>query len=89
MKQNNKVVKMEFQLPGFDKKDIKVKIDKDKAIISAEKTIHNKVEKKDFFHEEKTYRSFSYMTTLPKVKPNKTKTEFKRGVLRITAPKEK
>jgi HSP20 family molecular chaperone IbpA len=42
MKHDNKEVKFEFDLPGFDKKDVNVKITKDKAEIIAEKSDEKK-----------------------------------------------
>ncbi len=88
MKHNKKEVVLEFHLPEFSKKHIKINLDKNSANISAEKTDEKEVKKKDFFHKEKTYKSFSYSTTLPSINPKKAKTEFKKGMLRIKVPKE-
>ena len=87
MKENLKEVKFEFDLPGFENKDVMVKIRKDSLSIGAEKKMENKVQKKNYFHEEKSYRSFAYSTSLPKVNPKKAKTSFKSGKLRIVVPK--
>ena len=88
MKHTKKEVILEFNLPEFSKKHIKVNLNKNNATISAEKTNEKDVKKKDFFHKEKTYKSFSYSTTLPSINPKKGKTEFKNGMLRIKVPKE-
>jgi len=88
MKESSKEVELEFELPGFEKKDIKVKLGKNFASINAEKKTSCRVKKRDYFHEEKVYRSFKYSTTLPSVNPKKAKTEFKQGRLKIVAPKE-
>lgn len=88
MKNNSKEVVLEFNLPEFNKKDIKVKLTKNSLGIKAEKKKELKVQKKDFFHQEKSYRSFSYATTLPSINPKKAKTEFKKGILKIKAPKK-
>jgi len=37
MKHNSKQVEMEFELPGFERKDIKVNLSKNSASINAEK----------------------------------------------------
>lgn len=89
MKHNSKQVEMEFELPGFDRKDIKINLSKNSASISAKKEREIKIKRKDFFHDEKTYRSFSYSTTLPSINPKKAKTQFKNGTLKIVAPKER
>lgn len=84
----SKEVILKFNLPEFSKKDINVKLSKNTASVKAEKTSEKKLKKKDFFHQEKTYKSFGYSTTLPRINPKKAKTEFRKGVLKITAPKE-
>lgn len=88
MKNNKKEVILEFALPDFTKKDVKVRLAKNSANISAEKKLEKKVSRKDFFHQEKTYKSFSYSTTLPAINYKKAKIEFKKGVLKIKAPKK-
>ena len=88
MKNNKKNIELEFALPEFSKDDIKVRLGKNFAQISANKGIGKEIKRKDFFHKEKTFRSFSYSTTLPLINPKEAKTEFKKGVLRIKAPKK-
>jgi len=88
MKNNSKGVELKFELPGFDKKDIKLKISKNLLSINAEKKSEKKVKRKDFFHQEKSYRQFSYATTLPSVQPKKAEIEFKKGVLKVKVPKK-
>lgn len=88
MKHNNKEVKLEFNLPGFEKKDIQVNITRDNAEIKAEKTYEKKTENRGFSHHEKSYSSFYYHTNIPKVNPKKTKIDYNRGKLKITAQKE-
>jgi len=87
MKNNKKEVILEFDLPDFSKRDIKIRLGKNSASIKAEKRQEKKVQRKDFFHAEKSYKSFSYYTTLPRINPEKAKTEFKKGKLKIKAPK--
>ncbi|MCX8158957.1 MAG: Hsp20/alpha crystallin family protein [Candidatus Pacearchaeota archaeon] len=84
-----KDIVLKFDLPGFDKKDVKVMLKRDRALIEAEKKIEKKIKKKDYYHEEKSYRSFSYSTSLPEIDVEKAKTEFKNGVLKIFAPRKK
>ncbi len=88
MKNKKKEVILEFDLPGFAKKDIKIDLRKNLALISAQKSTEKKVKKKGYFHQEKTFRSFSYKTTLPTVEPKKAKIEFKKGTLKIKLPKK-
>ncbi len=87
MEHNSKEVVLEFNLPEFSKKDIKVKLSKNSVAIEAKKSIEKKVQRRDFFHDEKTSHAFSYQTTIPAINPKKAKVEFKKGVLKIRAPK--
>ena len=88
MKNNSKEVILNLGLPGFHKEDINIKIREKGITVKAAKKQHSKVQKKDFFHEEKSYRSFSYVTTLPKIQPEKAKIKFNKGKLQIIAPKK-
>lgn len=87
MKNNKKEVTLEFQLPDFRKEDIKIKLSKNAAQIKAKRSTEKKVQKKDFFHQEKSFKTFHYSTSLPNIEPKKATTEFKKGVLKIKVPK--
>jgi len=84
MKHNSKEVVLEFSLPEFKKEDIKVRFAKNSVVIKAEKKLEKKIQRKDFFHQEKIQRNFNYATTLPTINPKKAKAEFKKGILRIS-----
>jgi len=86
---NKKQVNLEFELPGFKEKDIKVRLTKNTAVVSAAKKHEKKTQEKDYYHEEQSYTSFSYATTLPNIDTKKAKTQFKNGVLQIKAPNKK
>lgn len=88
MKNKKKEVTLEFNLPEFNKRDIKVNLTKNLASIKAEKTTKKELKKKDYYHKEKTFRSFSYTTTLPTIESKKAKIVFKKGKLKIIAPKK-
>ena len=89
MKHNKKEVILEFKLPEFSEKEVKVNISKNSVLVNAEKKSEKKVQRDDFFQQEKSYRSFSYSSTLPSIEPKKAKIEFRRGILKIKAPREK
>ncbi|MBI5049382.1 MAG: Hsp20/alpha crystallin family protein, partial [Nitrospirae bacterium] len=56
--------------------------------ISGEKKKEEKVEKKDYYHFERSYGSFSRTFTLPaEVQTDKAKASFKKGVLEVRIPK--
>ncbi len=77
-------------LPGIDKKDIKINIENNKIEITAEKRKEKEEKTKNFFRQERSYSGFYRSMTLPSaIDPNKTKADFKDGVLKITMPKMK
>lgn len=83
-----KEVSLNFRLPEFDRKDIQIKVGKNSVAINAKKKVENKVKKKDYFHEEKSERTFHYFTTTPNVNHKKAKIGFSKGILKINVPRE-
>jgi len=56
--------------------------------ISGEKKKEEKVERKNYYREERSYGSFTRSFRLPvEVQPDKAKASFKEGVLEIRIPK--
>jgi len=88
MKNSSKEVVLNLDLPEFSAKDVKVKIARNAVAIEAEKKQEKKIQKKGFFHKEKSCRSFKYATTLPEIEPKKAKVKFSRGKLQIILPKK-
>ena len=85
----NKIV-VTAEIPGVDKKDVKVKIEESRIEIKAEKKKEIKVKKKDFFRQERSYSGFYKMISLPsRVNPKKAKKTFKNGLLKIELLKKK
>lgn len=89
MKTNSKEVVLGLDLPGFDRKDVKIKIMKNGIVVKAEKKQEKRIQRKDFFHEQKTYKSFSYVTNTPEINPKKAKISFRKGKLQIVMPRNK
>ncbi len=83
MKTNSKEVILEFKLPEFTRKDIKIKLTKNSLTIKAEKKSKTKISKKDFFHQEISHRNFNYATTLPNIDPKSAKITLNKGILKI------
>lgn len=87
MKQNNKEIFLKFDLHGFDRDDIKIRLSKNSINIKAIKSNKTKKQRENFFHVEKLNNRFDYNSSLPKIDPKKAKIEFKKGELKIRAPK--
>jgi HSP20 family protein len=76
------------ELPGMDKKDIKVNIDGDVLTIKGETRKGQEVQGKDCYYSERAYGSFYRAIPLPvAVQKEKTKASYKDGILTIELPK--
>ena len=76
------------EIPGVDKKDIKINVVGDVLTISGEKKSEQKDENKNYYRIERTGGSFTRSFTLPaEVIIDKIDAEYKDGVLNITLPK--
>jgi HSP20 family protein len=83
---NDVVVKAE--IPGVKKEDLDVNISGDTITISGEKKTEEKVERKDFYHLERSVGSFTRKFRIPVgTQTDKAKASFKDGVLEIRIPK--
>jgi HSP20 family protein len=81
-----------IELPGIEKKDIKLNIKEDKIEIKVEKKseVEKKDEKKGFYRRERLYSGFYRCFKLPVyADTEKVDADFKNGVLNITIPKKK
>ncbi len=77
-------------LPGVDKKDIDVTVEEDRVELKAEKKTKKEEKKKDYYRQERSYSGFYRTIPLPaEVVPDKAKSKFDNGVLKLTLPKVK
>jgi HSP20 family protein len=82
----NVVVKAE--LPGMKKEDIEVTVTDHTMRISGEKKREEKIEKKNYYWEERSYGSFARSVQLPsEVQTDKVEAKFKDGILEVRIPK--
>lgn len=90
--ETDKEVIAEVDMPGMDKKDIQVHVDKDGIEIKAETKAETKHEdkKKGMYRFERNYSGFYRHFSLPNnVNAEKANAEYKDGVLKIIVPKLK
>ena len=77
-------------LPGFDKKDIKLDVNGDTLTVCAER--HSEHEEKDkkgkYVRCERSYGSYSRSFDLTKVNDDEIKAKYENGVLKLTMPKK-
>ncbi len=81
-------VHIELEVPGYDKKDIK--LDHENGVLTIEG--HTSSEKEDkekkYFRKERVTGSFKRQFTIGHVNENDIHASFNNGVLKITFPKE-
>ncbi len=77
-------------MPGMDKRDIKIKATKDELMIRAEKSEESEDKGKDYYMKERT--SSGYYRTIPlpgDVIPNSAKATYENGTLKVELKKSK
>ena len=81
-------VHIELDVPGFDKKDIK--LDVEDGVLTVEATKNNEHEDKDknYYRKERVYGSFKRQFNVGNIKENDINAKFNNGVLEISFPKE-
>jgi len=76
------------EVPGMNKKDIKITLENDVLTISGQKDIKREDKNKTYHLLERSHGQFSRSFKMPaKVDASKIKAEFKDGVLDVTLPK--
>jgi len=83
---NNYVVNLD--LPGIDKKDLKIHLENGNLIIKGEKKQQKDYKDSNMICSERSYGSFQRVFSLPsEVKSGEIDAEYKDGVLKISLPK--
>lgn len=79
---------IEVDLPGIEKKDVKINFSDDVLSIEGERTQNEKSEDQKFFRVERRFGSFKRTFSFKKaVDSKKIKAEFSNGVLAVVIPK--
>lgn len=86
--ETDKAIQVIADLPGIDKKDIKVSLEEDLLIIKGEKKTEKETDDKRFHTIERSSGSFYRSMRLPaEVVKDKIEANFKDGVLTLNLPK--
>ena len=80
--------RLESELPGFNKEDIKIDIENDCLTISAERKYEDKDEKENFIKRERFYGSYSRSFDVSGINVEGIEAEYTDGVLKLTMPKK-
>ena len=80
--------KLECELPGFKKEDIKIDIENDCLTISAERSSDDKDEKDNYVKRERFYGSFTRSFDVSGINVDNIEPGYSDGVLTVTLPKK-
>ena len=88
--ETEKAILIDVELPGLDKKDVKVEVKDNTLTLSGERKDERKTEGTECFRIERHYGKFERSFELPEnVAHEKVSAEFKDGILTLTLPKTK
>jgi HSP20 family protein len=77
-----------IEIPGVEKKDLKISVKKEKLIIQGEKKEEKKRKEESYLRVERSYGKFMRSISLPtEVDQSKITAKYNNGVLKITLPK--
>jgi len=86
--ETEKVINIDVELPGIEKKDIKIETRNNTLTISGERKYERDVKEGDTSRFERHYGKFERTFGLPEsVETEKIAAEYKNGVLTVTLPK--
>lgn len=80
--------KLEIDLPGFDKKDIKIECKNGYLSITAKRENVSENNDKNYIKKERSYGEYTRTFYLGEVDTNSIEAKFNNGILCITVPKE-
>ena len=86
--ETSKNIRLEIELPGVAKKDIRAFITRDTVIVEAEKKDERPPELRSYHHLERFFGKFRRVIEIPSIcNTQEVKAEYKNGVLRISMPR--
>jgi len=86
--ETDKDIVIEADVPGYDKKDINIRLDDDILTISAEKKDDKEEKGRNYIKRERYFGKFERSIRLPDyIDFDKIKAKFNEGVLKIEIPK--
>lgn len=86
--ENDQRIRLEFDLPGMERDDIKVTIKDGLLTVSGERKIEHKDESENYVRNEIYTGQFSRSFTLPEtVDADKISADYKNGLLTLALPK--
>jgi len=78
-----------LEIPGIDKKDLKLNLENNRLTIAGEKTQSKEVKDSNYVSCERNYGSFQRIFELPNtIRSNDISAEYKDGILKVKLPKD-
>jgi len=88
IQETDKEIILDFEIPGIDKKDIKVELKDNRLTVSGERRQETKDENAEHRRIERHYGKYERTFTIPdSVKTDKVAAEYKNGMLTLSLPK--
>ena len=81
-------VHIELDVPGFDKKDIKLDVEDGILTIEATKENEKEDEDKNYFRRERVFGTYKRQFSVGNINEKDINAKFENGVLKISFPKE-
>src|SRR5690554_6723967 len=86
--ENDNEYVIEAELAGMKKENIKLDVEDNKLVISANVEENKEEEKQNYIHRERRYSSLSRMIYLPNIDEESIKAKYTDGILSVTIPKK-
>jgi len=88
VEESDKDYTVTVEVPGIDKKDLKLHLEDNRLTISGEKKQSKEVKDSNYICSERSYGGFQRTFSLPNsVKVSDIKAEYKDGIVKIKVPK--
>ena len=85
-KDNN--INIEMDIPGFNKEDINIEINKGNLVVTAEKNEEENEDKKYLRRERKFYGKYQRSFYIGEIDEENIEASFENGILKISIPKK-
>lgn len=88
IKETKKEYLLEAEIPGVDKKDIKVNMKDDILTISVEKNEENEEKNDGYIRKERYYGNYSRSFNVDNINSEKIAAKYENGILKLVLPKK-
>ena len=77
------------ELPGFDKEDVDIQLNKDVMVLKAEKKSEKEDKSENYLHRERSYSSCQRTVNFPEeINPSRVEGTMENGILKLKIPKK-